>query len=114
MVSRYRYTKEADFKMAMANLPPEKVIGTVLNALDELPAQKYKYNKYGYGSITTSKSWHQATGFRQQASGPRQRRGERFFSATFSESVTYVLNLLRYLCPEPVPFTTVVHQGPEA
>ena len=49
MVSRYRYTKEGDFKMALENLPTEKVIGTVLNALDELPAQKYKYNKYGYG-----------------------------------------------------------------
>jgi protein-tyrosine kinase len=48
MVSRYRYTKEADFKMALESLPKEKVIGTVLNALDELPAKKYKYNKYGY------------------------------------------------------------------
>lgn len=48
MVSRYRYTKEADFKMALGNLPREKVIGTVLNALDELPAKKYSYKKYQY------------------------------------------------------------------
>jgi len=50
MVARYRYTKEADFKMAMESLPKDKVIGTVLNALDELPAKKYKYRKYNYHS----------------------------------------------------------------
>ena len=48
MVTRYRYTKEADFKMALENLPKDKVIGTVLNAMDELPAKKYKYRKYNY------------------------------------------------------------------
>jgi len=48
MVTRYRYTKEAEFKMAMETLPKDKVIGTVLNALDELPAKKYKYHKYNY------------------------------------------------------------------
>lgn len=48
MVTRYRYTKEADFRMAMESLPKNKVIGTVLNALDELPAKKYKYRKYNY------------------------------------------------------------------
>ena len=48
MVTRYRYTKEADFKMALDNLPKDKVVGTVLNALDELPAKKYKYHKYNY------------------------------------------------------------------
>ena len=48
MVTRYRYTKEAEFKMAMETLPKDKVIGTVLNALDELPAKKYKYRKYNY------------------------------------------------------------------
>jgi len=48
MVSRYRYTKEADFKMALENLPKDKIVGTVLNALDELPAKKYKYRKYNY------------------------------------------------------------------
>lgn len=48
MVSRYHYTKEADFKMALESLPREKVIGTVLNAIDELPAKKYKYSKYQY------------------------------------------------------------------
>ncbi len=47
-VSRYKYTKEADFKMAIESLPREKIIGTVLNALDELPDKKYKYSKYGY------------------------------------------------------------------
>ncbi|HNY65405.1 MAG TPA: CpsD/CapB family tyrosine-protein kinase [Deltaproteobacteria bacterium] len=48
MVSRYRYTREADFRMALENLPREKVIGTVLNAIDELPAKKYSYSKYQY------------------------------------------------------------------
>jgi protein-tyrosine kinase len=48
MVSRYRYTREADFKMALGNLPKEKIIGTVLNAVDELPAKKYSYHKYQY------------------------------------------------------------------
>jgi protein-tyrosine kinase len=48
MVTRYRYTKEAEVKMAMETLPKDKVIGTVLNALDELPAKKYKYRKYNY------------------------------------------------------------------
>jgi len=48
MVTRYRYTKESDFKMALDNLPKDKIVGTVLNALDELPAKKYKYRKYNY------------------------------------------------------------------
>ena len=48
MVTRYRYTRESDFKMAMESLPKDKVIGTVLNALDDLPAKKYKYSKYNY------------------------------------------------------------------
>jgi protein-tyrosine kinase len=48
MVARYRYTRESDFKMALENLPKDKVIGTVLNATDELPAKKYSYNKYQY------------------------------------------------------------------
>jgi len=48
MVARYHYTKETDFKMALDALPKDKIIGTVLNALDELPAKKYKYRKYNY------------------------------------------------------------------
>lgn len=48
MVSRYRYTRESDFKMALEILPKEKIIGTILNAVDELPAKKYKYKKYNY------------------------------------------------------------------
>ena len=32
----------------LENLPREKVIGTVLNAIDELPAKKYSYSKYQY------------------------------------------------------------------
>ena len=48
MVIRYRYTTEAEFKMALEALPKEKVLGTVLNAVDELPVKKYKYNKYKY------------------------------------------------------------------
>ncbi len=48
MVARYRYTKESDFKMALEGLPKDKIVGTVLNALDELPARKYKYSKYNY------------------------------------------------------------------
>ena len=48
MVARYRYTRESDFKMALETLPKNKIIGTVLNAIDELPAKKYKYKKYNY------------------------------------------------------------------
>jgi len=48
MVARYRYTREAEFKMALEVLPREKIIGIVLNAVDELPVKKYKYNKYKY------------------------------------------------------------------
>jgi protein-tyrosine kinase len=48
MVVRYRYTREAEFKMALEALPKEKIIGTVLNAVDELPVKKYTYNKYKY------------------------------------------------------------------
>lgn len=46
MVARYRYARESEFKMALEALPKDKVIGTVLNAVDELPVKKYKYNKY--------------------------------------------------------------------
>lgn len=48
MVVRYRYTREAEFKMALEALPKEKIIGTVLNAVDELPVKKYTYHKYKY------------------------------------------------------------------
>ncbi len=48
MVVRYRYTREAEFKMALEALPKEKIIGTVLNAVDELPVKKYTYKKYKY------------------------------------------------------------------
>jgi Mrp family chromosome partitioning ATPase len=48
MVVRYRYTTEAEFKMALEVLPKEKVLGMVLNAVDELPVKKYQYNKYKY------------------------------------------------------------------
>jgi len=48
MVTRYRYTRDAEYKMALEALPKEKIVGTVLNALDELPVKKYKYNKYKY------------------------------------------------------------------
>lgn len=48
MVVRYRYTRETEFKMAFETLPREKIIGTVLNAVDELPVKKYTYNKYRY------------------------------------------------------------------
>jgi hypothetical protein len=34
--------------MALEVLPKEKVLGTVLNAVDELPVKKYQYNKYKY------------------------------------------------------------------
>jgi len=47
-VARYRYTQESDFKMALSSLPREKIIGTVLNAVDVMPAAKYKYRKYNY------------------------------------------------------------------
>jgi capsular exopolysaccharide synthesis family protein len=48
MVVRYRYSREAEFKMALEALPRDKIIGTVLNAVDELPVKKYTYNKYKY------------------------------------------------------------------
>jgi len=48
VVARYHYTRESEFKMAMEALPRDKILGTVLNAVDELPATKYKYNKYKY------------------------------------------------------------------
>ncbi|HPI93879.1 MAG TPA: CpsD/CapB family tyrosine-protein kinase [Deltaproteobacteria bacterium] len=48
MVVRYRYTREAEFKMALEALPKEKIIGTVLNGVDELPVKKYTYRKYKY------------------------------------------------------------------
>jgi protein-tyrosine kinase len=48
MVARYRYTREADFKMALEALPKDKMIGIVLNAVDELPDKKFSYKKYKY------------------------------------------------------------------
>ncbi|HPW69381.1 MAG: CpsD/CapB family tyrosine-protein kinase [Desulfomonilia bacterium] len=48
VVARYRYTRESDFRMALESLPKNKILGTVLNAVDELPAKKYKYKKYNY------------------------------------------------------------------
>ncbi|HON39363.1 MAG: CpsD/CapB family tyrosine-protein kinase [Desulfomonilia bacterium] len=48
VVARYRYTRESDFRMALESLPRNKILGTVLNAVDELPAKKYKYKKYNY------------------------------------------------------------------
>jgi capsular exopolysaccharide synthesis family protein len=48
VVTRYRYTRDAEYKMALEALPKEKIVGTVLNALDVLPVKKYKYNKYKY------------------------------------------------------------------
>jgi protein-tyrosine kinase len=48
LVVRYRYTNESEFKMALEALPKDKMIGTVLNAVDELPVKKYHYNKYKY------------------------------------------------------------------
>jgi capsular exopolysaccharide synthesis family protein len=47
-VSRYRYTRQEDYRAAIAVLPKEKIVGTVLNAVDVLPAAKYKYKKYNY------------------------------------------------------------------
>jgi protein-tyrosine kinase len=48
VVTRYRYTRDAEYKMALEALPKEKIVGTVLNALDVLPVKKYKYSKYKY------------------------------------------------------------------
>ncbi|MCD6280879.1 MAG: CpsD/CapB family tyrosine-protein kinase [Deltaproteobacteria bacterium] len=48
VVARYRYIKRADFEAALENLPRDKIIGTVLNAVDDIPAIKYKYKKYKY------------------------------------------------------------------
>lgn len=47
-IARYRYTRAHDFQAAIASLPRDKIIGTVLNAVDAMPAQKYKYRKYNY------------------------------------------------------------------
>lgn len=47
-VARYRYTRVNEFKMSLAMLPREKILGIVLNAVDIMPAQKFKYRKYNY------------------------------------------------------------------
>jgi len=48
LVARYKYIKKVDFESALDSLPKDKIIGTVLNAVDEIPAIKYKYKKYKY------------------------------------------------------------------
>ena len=47
-VTRYRYTRVSDFRMSLNQLPREKIMGIVLNAVDVMPAQKFKYRKYSY------------------------------------------------------------------
>jgi len=47
-VSRYRYTRQEDYKAAISILKKEKIVGTILNAVDVMPTAKYKYKKYNY------------------------------------------------------------------
>ncbi|MEA2102594.1 MAG: polysaccharide biosynthesis tyrosine autokinase [Thermodesulfobacteriota bacterium] len=54
LVARQRYTNEADFKASLGLLPREKIIGTVLNAVEELPSKRYRYKKYGYHRYTSA------------------------------------------------------------
>lgn len=47
-VVKYRYTRQVDYKASITVLPREKIVGTVLNAVDAMPATMYKYRKYNY------------------------------------------------------------------
>lgn len=47
-VAKFRYTRQQDFKAAISILDKEKIVGTILNAVDIMPAAKYKYKKYNY------------------------------------------------------------------
>lgn len=47
-VARYRYTRQQDFKASITLLNKEKIVGTILNAVDVMPTAKYKYKKYNY------------------------------------------------------------------
>lgn len=47
-VARHRHTGAGDVRSALASLPQEKVIGTVLNGMSELPSRQYKYKRYSY------------------------------------------------------------------
>lgn len=47
-VVRYRYARQMDYKASITIFPKEKIVGTVLNAIDAMPATMYKYRKYNY------------------------------------------------------------------
>lgn len=47
-VVKYRYTRQMDYKASITALPRDKIVGTILNAIDVMPATMYKYKKYNY------------------------------------------------------------------
>ena len=47
-VVRYRYARQLDYKASITVFPKDKIVGTVLNAIDAMPATMYKYRKYNY------------------------------------------------------------------
>ncbi|HEY9162312.1 MAG TPA: CpsD/CapB family tyrosine-protein kinase [Desulfomonilia bacterium] len=47
-VVKYRYVRQMDYKASISAMPREKIVGTVLNAVDAMPATMYKYKKYNY------------------------------------------------------------------
>jgi protein-tyrosine kinase len=47
-VVKYRYARQMDYKASITLFPRDKIVGTVLNAVDAMPATMYKYKKYNY------------------------------------------------------------------
>jgi protein-tyrosine kinase len=47
-IVKYRYTRQMDYKASITVFPKDKIVGTVLNAVDAMPATIYKYKKYNY------------------------------------------------------------------
>jgi len=47
-VVKYRYVRQMDYKSSISVLPRDMIVGTVLNAVDAMPATMYKYKKYNY------------------------------------------------------------------
>jgi protein-tyrosine kinase len=47
-VVKYRYARQMDYKASITAFPKDKIVGTVLNAVDAMPATMYKYKKYNY------------------------------------------------------------------
>jgi protein-tyrosine kinase len=47
-IVKYRYARQMDYKASIAVFSKDKIVGTVLNAVDAMPATMYKYKKYNY------------------------------------------------------------------